>query len=552
MPALKDLLAQSMLFTGARAAGKQAIPISKDASAFHTPVPKPTKLNDDQEVDEQVEIVQRNAIWRFSWDPAAPGTFQDVFVAARGMGMNYKMESKVFDKVEFRSVQVKRPNDELVDLILDPAHTIGAWWLLGGEIEESAAGLWRLEARLDCSMLVAFGFQLVGDRVEPLTAEDCDEYGDDLIPAVDRPPLLRFIAGEAPSAYVCVGPARYIVLVELVLCKERSDFVPGDMIGFARIQPHAFIWSNETLQHAEVSIVTARPRIGMACGEGMTEKIGGLIVADTNDVHSASAKGGKPIPYTDNMYDYYETEPYTKFRERSPKAWDHPLQQRGEVTLADARFKSERINEDAVDRKTLLIHNSRDVRKCRRQGQFDNVHLAARMKVEFTTYEIGAQPQKVVLDDIVMINMCLHDCVHMHVRWGEFLGGKILSGWGPAGPYTKAGAPGVPPNQTVFASFPNKHTLKYRAVAEDVKAGAMQVFCHHGSAYAVDQWPTKMASTLVNGLLGEIAAEALATQDAYAGEIPFGWLEFYWRVRWTGTAENHVERLTFNLERCMK
>jgi len=129
---------------------------------------------------------------------------------------------------------------------------------------------------------------------------------------------------------------------------------------------------------------------------------------------------------------------------------------------------------------------------------------------------------------------------------------EMLLGWGAAGPHTQPGVPAVPPNQTIFVSFPNAHTVVYRALAEDVKAGAEQVVCHHGMGYAVDVWPEVLSQGTVAALQAAIRAEALATQDAHAGELAAGWTEFYWRVRWTGEAVSPRGRLTFLLEKCLR
>lgn len=332
-----------------------------------------------------------------------------------------------------------------------------------------------------------------------------------------------------------------------MLCRERPDFVPGNLVGFCRIHPHALVWSSEDLDAVEVSVTLERPRKAMACDPSMDPPIGSLVVADTNDVRSASAWINLPIPYTDNLYDYYETEPYARFAGRPVGVDDHPRQAMGEVTLVDPR-RAERTIEANVKRRTPLVRGGSTIRKVARQGQIDNVHLAARMKVDFE-----GTNGPVHLDQIVMINQCLHDCVHMHVRWTETLESPIMCGWGPRGPFSTPGAPAVPLNQVVFASFPSRHALTYRAVAERVRAGDVQVVFHHGAAYAVDTWPDGEAWLKIAGLHTAIAAEASLHDEPFRAQLPFGWLEFYWRVRWTGShGQEPVERLTFDLERCMR
>ncbi|HWB80170.1 MAG TPA: hypothetical protein VG755_34630 [Nannocystaceae bacterium] len=552
MPSFDDLLQQTMLATACRGGRLPLRTAALDRGPFRSPAPicHPFETLDFLEHED---AALHNQIWRFGWDPAAPGTFTDVTINTRGMGMNYAMPMPALTKVEFRSCQVKRHGEPPLDLFLSPEFLVGAWWSHGGKIHAHDGRLWPLEAKIDAGLVAVFAYQVGDCGVAPLTMAEMEELDDLLIPPLGSPPRLGYIAGETASSWVCVGASRYILAVELVLAKERPDFVPGSMIGFARIGPHALFWSNEALDQVEISIILERPAKISGCGDpAMKERVGALMVSDTNDAHSLDAVVDLPIPYTDNLYDYYQTEAFEYLRAREPHGSDHPQQRPDEVTFANSCFKRERILEDAVVRRTPGVSNDTAIRKCRRQGQFDNVHLAARMRAEFVDHRDGEQ--QVVLDDIVMINMCLHDCVHMHVRWSEFLDGEdsnMLHGWGSAGPYTQPGVPQVPKNQTVFGSLPTRHSLRYRALAAGVEPGVVQVFCHHGCAYAVDAWPTVKAKGKILGLQSVIRERAAAQNDAYAYWFPPGWLEFYWRVRWIRQDGMIRERLAFDLDKCL-
>lgn len=547
MPTLDSLLAHTMLWTGARGRNLEPVPLPA-GEVFVSPKPRPQTM---AEVDatERVETAMRNYVWRLAWDPSSPAMVQDVTIRTRGMGADYGMTPVVLDAVTFGGVQIERADGSVHDLPLDTDHFVGAWWSRTGEINAALAKLsplWKLPAKLDASILACFAFALEDGQIRPMPKTEIDDLGDALMPIPGK--RASVVAGDAEAYDVCIGPSRYVVAVELVLCRERADFVPGTLVGFCRIHPHAFVWSNEDLVRAEVSITLERPVDAMACDPTMDPPIGLLTVADTNEVRSSSAMIGLPIPYTDNLYDYYEVDPLGRFGSRAPGDGDHPLQRTGEVTLVDPR-RPDRTIEGGVQRRTPLVRGGSSFRKVARQGQIDNVHLAARMVAKFNDVDGNA----VTLSDIVMINQCLHDCVHMHVRWGEFHEDKIMLGWGRRGPFTEPGAPGVPPNQVVFASFPSKHSVCYRAIAQDVKAGEIQVFCHHGAAYAIDEWPDGLAWVKIAGLHTAIAAEATLHDQPYRAQIPFGWLEFYWRVRWTGShGHEPVERLTFDLERCMR
>ncbi len=553
MPALHDLLAQTMLFTAAQGKHNEPEPLSKSRTFWS---PKPVfrtfaEINEDDSVihkpSARVEAALHNEIWRFQWDPAHPATFRGITCNTRGMGMDYSMPASVLRKIEFRQLQIERLTGEVVDLILAPEFLMEAWWLPNGRCT-GVDPLWKLEAETDSSMLALFGWKLEGPRPSPLTMEEAQDFGQALIPSFAPESwmdLLKFTAGDPGSRFVCVGPSRYLAAVELVLCKERTDFVPGDLVGFARVHPHLFLWSNEDLARAEVRINLKRPSTGMECGDahGMKPDLGLLLVTDTNDPHGLDVDTvGKPLPFADNLYDYYSTNPRRE-NLRADRSNDHPLQKDDELTFTDSRFKSNRWREQVVTRKTLHIRNDRDIRKCARQGQFDNVHMAARMTANIE----GADR---TTEDIVMLNSCVHDCLHFHVRWGDFLDAPMLRGWGPDGPLSENGAPTVPANQSVFVSFPSNSSCSYRAVAQSCKAGEPQVFCHHGAAYAIDEWPAALSAAARQAMF--LGIEIAGGPNPYVKKFRDPWTEFYWRVRYKWENDGPVERLRFNLPECMK
>jgi hypothetical protein len=545
MPSLYDLLAQSMLFEGCKAKGLAPTPV---AEGFQTPKPFPRSAKDYGN-DLTPEIVLRNPIWQFSWDPSEPATFRDVTIRSRGMGMDYQMPMGVFDQIEFRQVRVKRQDGSKIDLLLDPAHMLGAWWARTGEIGDNASGLWQLPAELDVSLLVCFGYSLDSNTPSPLTMADVEALGDSLMPATGLGPrAFDFIAGKSVSTWVCVGPVRYIVAVELVLHKERNDFVPGEFMGFSRMHPHLLFWSNEDTRRVETNIIFARPKHGMAHGDAMGTEHKALLVADTNYEHDPSAVIGLPVPTTDRLYDYYDPEPTERLASRSKGEYDHPLQKPNEFTLADSRFKRGRVLPDRIQRRSPLVRNDTDCIKEPRQGQFDNVHIAPRMKLVMTNV-IGRKTQ---IDDLVMLNACVHDCTHMHVRWSAFLSDKILKGWKHGRPFMEPGAPLVPDNQTVFGSLPNSHTLRYRAISNKDEAGKLVVFCHHGLAYAMGQWPTGDAAGKLLAMQNVMNQLAIQFEEPYYSDVANDeWSLFYFRVRFIGKHNYLEERSKFDLEECM-
>jgi hypothetical protein len=83
----------------------------------------------------------------------------------------------------------------------------------------------------------------------------------------------------------------------------------------------------------------------------------------------------------------------------------------------------------------------------------------------------------------------------------------------------------VPEKQTVFASFPDSHSLKYRAHANTVEASRWQVFCHHGVGYAVDEWPAIVSSGKMLLMRGAVEVGADVGSPVYPS-LPVGWPGF--------------------------
>lgn len=570
MPTLSQLLESTMLFTAARGRNLSPVPVQ---SSFKAPKPKPIT----EGIDE--DTVLRNPVWHFEYDPGTPALFRNITIRSRGMGMNYSMPVPAFDLIRFSDIKVLRADDDELTLPLSSQYVVGTWWTHAGRVQ-GGSGLWRLPARVDTSLVVAFAYAYECGVLRPVLAEEVEVLGESFMPPGDLPSRsLEWIAGKDQSAWVCIGPSRYVVACELVLCKENNDFVPGGIVGMCRVHPHALVWSNEDCKRIEATIELHRPKHAMVhdSGDKMADEVMKnehhlLLVADTNRPHmpffqDVPVLKDLPLPYTDVLYDYYDVAPFVRLAGRIPipladpkdiRSGDHVLQKLGEVTLADSRFTRTRIIEDAVKRRSKLTRMDGDILKEPRQGQFDNVHIAPRMKLRFTGHE-----GRVELDEIVMINTCLHDCTHMHVRWSSFLKGPIVYGWKDGVPNSEPGAPMVPENQTVFASFPNPHSIRYRAVAEGVSQGQLQVFCHHGLAYAVDRWPSVAAQAGETVLLSEIC-QGLAAQfdEPWQGRMPTSWAAFYWRVRFTGDDKSFLERhpdkivfvprSTFDLETCMR
>jgi len=156
--------------------------------------------------------------------------------------------------------------------------------------------------------------------------------------------------------------------------------------------------------------------------------------------------------------------------------------------------------------------------KTARQGQFDNLHLAPRLKLDadvlarktgaktFSGGDVYADTPttKLMIDTIAMAPFCSHDCFHMHWRWSEATDSEWCLGWGHntanAKPYTVAGAPLVPPGHDVDVTLLSATEVIYsesalgETMAAVIPALKWEIFCYAGAAYAqgISDWKTEV------------------------------------------------------------
>ncbi len=580
MPSLAQLLQDSMPFTAAQNDTHATLHeiTGRDFRASEPDPSMPDEVPPELRPKESDEnIVASNFIWQFDHDAATPGTFRNIRLWSRGMGMRYKHTATVCTRLIFDDLLVTYQDGRGEELPLTQDFVVGAWHVAGGKIDDDHTDWWRLRANADQSLLVAFVFEERDGGVFPMSREEVDALGESFMPGPEVPDFLEFLCTTNASARICIGNTRHLALVSLTTCRERPDFVGGDFMGFARLYPHVMFMSTNDLATAEVHIRFERPAKAMTHGDPeMEDTIKALVVTDANRNHTATAVvpglDEFPLPVADNIFDYYATDPDETFRNRAPVRLnaaeraehgerakhheDHLAQQRGEVTLADARFTHRRTIDACVARDG---NGWESIDKEPRQGQFDNVHLAPRMKLEFvemTGFGTSEVATPVKLQDIAMVFVCFHDCLHMHVRWGAFTTNKSARGFANGRPHAKVGAPAVPENQSVLASFSNSHTLNYRALAETVPARQWQVFCHHGAAYPIERWPTGAAATtlfLIRAAVTVSDSIALQMSRIYSQMPDTSWAAFYWRCRWTGNRGGPpVERLQSKLSRCLR
>jgi hypothetical protein len=258
----------------------------------------------------------------------------------------------------------------------------------------------------------------------------------------------------------------------------------------------------------------------------MTPEISSGLYTDNNDTSLAPE-----LPYWNLLFDYYWADPLPgKFE----------VVKRGAVkrTLEDAvkSFHEEVASSHGASIRAGGVYRTRDVTKWARQGEFDNIHIAPKMKLPVEAVANSPSAWKLNVP-VSMAPFCAHDCFHTHWRWGNLrydpfgwfdTNPKWVRGWGggsstsPGTPYTEPGAPLVPCNQDVTIHLLDKRSFKYVARAHAPVVGEWQILMHHGSAYAID---TNRLANTVQRVLSPLAG--------LPGDTDKGpWARFYWSLRY--------------------
>jgi hypothetical protein len=546
MASLRDLLGRTMLFTAARDAGIDLF-ARKQAPGDPITLPVPVSAPSTPPADR--------AVWSWTHDPSSPSKFTNVkaLVQAHGHSM------AVFDKVEVESVKVKLDGNE-VNLPLRTSFVLAKYSLASAKLKNRSEGWWQLEANVDASMLVVFGYELVpasGADPKPLDMLVIEGLKDKFFPDPDVPagdpdragqsagadasvhPIVAEI-GQSITAFV--APPWVIVVVSLTTCKERADFEPGGILGAGRIYPHVMVACNHKLDSSEAKIVLQRPAKVPTHSDESLPDVRALFVADTNESHATVNLGSfglfPSFPLWSNFFDYYDLNP--------------PIGQ--EFLFVDPSKNKERRVSEKIQREAAVRFLGGDVYektttflKLPAQGAFDNVHLAPRMKFENPTTGLK-------IAEVSMAPFCEHDCLHTHMRWGkpakQLVGSAPKSTLGFLGrmPHAGEARPLVPANQSVFITLLTPSAMRYRAVAAGpLPAGSWSVFNHHGSAYSL----SIASPSLFGGARMGVAAAVIHNSEPYTRSLgiiaPFldreiidvdplkSLAALYYRLQFTGT-----------------
>ncbi len=382
------------------------------------------------------------------------------------------------------------------------------------------------------------------------------------------------VSGQVPAtASAAVSPMKVLVVLSLAACRERADYEPGAVVGMARLYPHIMVRADVDLLKIEATVRYDRPDkteradppdgIGgepMTCCKGydaVGEEISSTLVADAND--SPQLPLGPTLPFWSNMFNYYQTDAYQSLGQEKIKVVCND--RRGD------RFDdSGLVERDIVLSKHVFEGALKIVSKMSHQGEFDNIHMAPKLKMVRLTHlcydpersrstiessrvvPLNAIPvddakrKELGLDDISMAPFCAHDCFHMHWRWGAGASAKWACGWDDSSAHQVAGAPLVPLNQDVYIWFRGPAKLSVHHVVgrsdgsvDALVAGECQIIMYQGAAYAV-QVEDMLKWSLVQFAYDNLAAPPIFYDASSAGgrqlTISDSTAMFYWYSRW--------------------
>lgn len=497
----------------------------------------------------------------------------------------------VLDKLEFGYSPPEAPTElkpsvritrrgKPIELPLDERFRLATFWTTGGALVEDESVRYPLKSLHDQGLVYVFAFDVpvYGDDIvalrdashpdaaevekflsacrslHGLTAED-DRSATEVLFADD---LWHPEQAEQPGAGILDGtswgelaltPTRVVVAIAVTFCKERDDYVmghftPGWLVGMARLYPQIMTVSTRSLELIESAVRFTRPThttiIGghqCGCGEMLTD-IGMGFWNDTNDgneIRGAKALGVIPrMPYWEMIFNYYLADP-----DRDPEL----LNKR--VNFVRAYGGGSTVIEGAVERFCPFASDNAEranrITRLPRQGAFDNVHVAPRMRVN-QSFNLGGYIDSdtgVVrsvpftgaaawkMDRVVMAPFCAHDCFHLHTRWGDaFPAEKHTKGFTLGGPYAGAAAPMVPINHAAHVVPLGPNAFVYVDEAIGVRPDDWGIACYHGAAYAIS----------VGGQLD--MAQVLMTKIDPRRDTQYllpppelGWALFYWLLR---------------------
>ncbi len=502
-------------------------PLAKTAD-FSPPVPA---VPPDSDSTPPAATVAAQRLWSFDHKGSSPDSIANVTARVRDTG--YKRHAVLqsinwgrLDGTDITpEVEVITDKGTSLKLPLKSDYIHSKYYVTGGWVGQNSQIFHPLEMYLDYGLVIAFAYDVSGDQVKVYTPPSDDpsekalsDYlsgGDGTADPGDNRWFTNMMNGSfmpsaddtsttaGSSAPVAVFKPCILLAVSIAMGRERADFEPGGMVGMARLYPHIMARTSTPLQKISAAVKLARPAqtrqmdggdgsVPGICCSAYTD-IKSVLVADSNEDPIGPDIAFKP--FWSGLFSYYREDPDVSLSQKQLKLVrrDKP----GKRTVNNCGSRTLPMSPESLT----------DIGKMPRQGEFDNIHVSPRLKMNATklihktiTSPINGEQQTfdpglMKIDPITMAPFCSHDCFHMHWRWGPD-SVRQAKGWGPGiTPYTVPGAPLVPQNHDVGfmvtapatvimidEAFPTVNTGD--DTSKRIDAGNVEFFFYAGAAYA--------------------------------------------------------------------
>lgn len=513
-------------------------------------------------------------LWNWTQKGSAPHTVSEVNARVRENSYKRQTVARTIEWGHYdggfipQEIRVETEDADL-RLPLDSAHLHSRWFIPGGWVGESESAMFPLETYLDYSVAMAFAYELVDGGVVPYAPPDDDaceaaleEYqgggasGSDWLA---RAKSGSFMAGDSDGSAAGVGESqdgaasahRIVVVLYLCVTRERCDFEPGGIVGMARLLPQAMVKSSVPVRLMHVTTRVERPATteeldagggGSVCGCTSHPEIGSILVADSND--NPLGPNLAYYPFWSGPFAYYESD---LAKQVGPVI--HMVRRNKPTT----RTLEDCGRRDMVRSPQVLT----SVRKLPRQGEFDNLHLAPRLKLDaahlavfdghaaYIHYPID--PNRMRIDPVAMAPYCAHDCLHTHWRWNDHEQSRWVLGWSDTDPYAEVGVPMVQQNHDCDLELLSNHEMLWieraypsKNPSEDgsgtIAGYAWQFFFYPGQAYAqgvatyksgVESWLKRIGGDVSTGLSAAVFSDANKNLLSIGNNTSV----FYWNLR---------------------
>lgn len=518
MPSLNVILRDTMLLTAARPLPPIQPNFSIPEVGEYLMDGKPATARQLQELP--TDKVLKKRVWHYQRSGLT--SIRNLTLRNRTMG---DMPMTVCESIDWGPVFIHHQGKKY-ELPLTADFLVRSYYLDEGSIPTAEHGLWQLPANIHSSFQLVFAFQAPNDAsrtdwVKP-TEEELRHF--DFMPDSCPSPVLPYEAtsgggSHPPVVSLTFAPMRIVVVVTLVCCTERQDFDPKGILKAARFYPMLMIMSSMPLTMAEGRITVVRPSLTPMRShddEEMTDDIKSALFSDRNE---GGIWNAIPAPYWHKMFSYYLAEPNVG---DTFKMVDASKPTSREMKAANRKWDDDSYAERSVAKEPF-------------QGEFDNIHLAPRFTVRPKELPDVPESWQASFQSILMAPFCAHDCLHMHTRWARWNDQKHVLGWSGMNPYSRAGAPLVPKNQTIFLTLSSPAGFRYDAEVNDLQPSEWQVIMHHGACYSIS-----------SGTLADLV-RAYSNSDLILRNLrertPEGWARIYWDLRyWTPLLSNSEYR----------